>query len=107
MAALLNDNVLLDKGCRRILETTLSRPLAAMYKRRCEQMRLRYKWFDTSPVSEDFEDESVTDEKPALADAASVRALATELGVLKTSVAAISKSIFWATLILGGLILYK
>lgn len=106
LTALFNNEILLDKKCRGALEGMVSRDLEYVYRRRCEQMKREYKWFDPSPVSEDFEEEEAM-QQPQAADAASVRALATELAALKAMLASSTKQVFWGLIILGGLLLWR
>jgi hypothetical protein len=105
LAALFNSELFLDRQCRGALEAVVPRDLEFLYKRRCEHVRAEHKWFDPSPVSEDFEED--TREQPQPADAASVRALATEVSALKALVASSSKQLFWGLIILGGLLLWR
>jgi hypothetical protein len=105
LAALFNNELFLDPRSRAALEGMVSRELEYVYERRCQQVKREYKWFDPAPVTEDFEEEAAPQPQPA--DAASVRALASELAALKAMVASSSKQIFWGLVILGGLLLWR
>ena len=103
LAALFNDQLMLNAECRQQLEECLGIELQHVYASRCEQLQSKYKWFNPRPVTEALKENLETSTPPA--NAAMVDRLSTQVSNLKGDVAALSKRLLWGLLILGALVL--
>lgn len=57
LAALRNNSLYYDQSKRKLLESHLGGSSANYYKKRCEQIHARRKWFDPKPIDSTFLDE--------------------------------------------------
>jgi hypothetical protein len=104
LAALFNDQLLLNAERRQKLEECLSYELQPLYARRCEQLQTKHKWFNPRPVIEALKEYLESAAPPA--NAAMVDSLSAQVTSLKSDIAILSKRCLWGFLILAALVLW-
>lgn len=104
LAAIFNNQILLDAKCRQELESYISAELQHVYAKRCSQLKARYKWFSAAPITEELREETTS--APTF-EASATGQLSERIAGLESKVVAASKQIWWAVFILGILLLWK
>ncbi len=104
LAALFNNQLLLNEDCRRQLEDCMPTDMQQLYARRCSHLQAKYKWFNSRPITDSAKEE--LEESTPVADAAMVDKVAAMVTNAKDQVTALSKQLWWSAIILGGLVLW-
>ncbi|WP_141917606.1 hypothetical protein [Herbaspirillum sp. SJZ102] len=105
LAALFNNQILLNPDSRRELEGYVSHELQHLYVKRCTQLHAHYKWFSVSPVTEELKDVK-TEVAPRVVDAEMIERLAKRIVAVEEKLVATSKQIWWVAVILGAIMFY-
>jgi hypothetical protein len=104
LAALFNDTLLLNSASRQHLDSYLDGNLQLLYDRRCEQLRAKYKRFDSAP-SDSHRNAMVA--QRSTADEKISSEVTSQLNALAATVAKLQKHVIWGFFILAAIELWR
>ncbi|RQR65707.1 hypothetical protein DIE18_04450 [Burkholderia sp. Bp9125] len=106
-AALLNNSVMLQQDCRTELEGYLHGDMQWLYSKRCAQIQEQYRWFAAHPLTESLAVEDTGSAESTGQAHTQFQALSVQVSDLKSSLASLSRTVFWGLAIVLVAIIWQ